>query len=237
MPKALCVSSTASPPASMNDMTDLITKDFEAFLDNLAKLLGENTEIVVHDFRGDLGSTIVKIINGHVSGRKIGDAPPRLFFDRFPDFRGDADDLELYFGDTDSGKTLKSSTTLLRAEDGTVIGAVCINMDISELMSAQKALQNFIGMDSNVSVHHKSFIQNVSDLLEAYLRDVETLIGKTGTEMSRQERTTALKYLDEHGAMQIAKSYVRLCEFFGISKFTLYSQLDEIRNGGGGEKE
>ena len=217
-------------------MTDLITKDFEAFLDNLSLLLGKNTEIVVHDFRGDLGSTIVKIINGHVSGRKIGDAPPRLFFDKLPGMGSDAEDLQLYFGDTDSGKTLKSSTTLLRGEDGGVIGAVCINMDISTLVGAQKALQSFIGMDSNVSVHHKSFIQNVSDLLEAYLRDVEALTGKTGTEMTRQERLVALKYLDEHGAMQIAKSYVRLCEFFGISKFTLYSQLDEIRNGGG-EKE
>ena len=224
-------------------MKELINKDFEAFLENLARLLGSNCEIVVHDFRGDLGSTIVKIINGHVSGRSVGDAPPRLFFDRLPEFGGTAEDLELYFGDTDSGKTLKSSTTLLRDENGSVIGAVCINMDISELVNAQKALNSFIGMDNNVSVHHKSFIQNVGDLLEAYLRDVEALTGKTGTEMTRQERLVALKYLDEHGAMQIAKSYVRLCEFFGISKFTLYSQLDEVRNGSGkdeaaeGEKE
>lgn len=220
-------------------MDELISKDFSAFLDNLAKLLGENSEVVVHDFRGDLDSTIVKIINGHVSGRKIGDAPPRLFFDRLPDLPGagsGAEELELYFGDTDTGKTLKSSTTLLRGGDGKVIGAVCINMDISDMLRAQTTIQNFLGMSSSATIHHKSFIENVGDLLEAYLKEVEEIIGKTGTEMNRQERSTALRYLDEHGAMQISKSYVRLCEFFGISKFTLYSQLDEIRNGGG-EKE
>ena len=68
------------------------------------------------------------------------------------------------------------------------------------------------------------------------------MTGKLGGS-SYLEASGALKYLDEHGAMQIAKSYVRLCEFFGISKFTLYSQLDEVRNGNGkdeaaeGEKE
>ena len=145
--------------------------------------------------------------------------------------RDDKSDLGLYFGDTDSGKTLKSSTTLLRDEAGQIIGAVCINWDISELVSAQNALSGLIGMGSNVSVHHKSFIQNVNDLLEIFLGEVEERIGKPGTEMNRQERIEALKYLDQRGAMQIAKSNIRLCEFFGISKYTLYSQLDAVRNG------
>ena len=39
----------------------------------------------------------------------------------------------------------------------------------------------------------------------------------------------ALEYLDKKGALQISKANVRLCEFFQISKFTLYHYLEEIR--------
>ena len=47
--------------------------------------------------------------------------------------------------------------------------------------------------------------------------------------MNKEEKMKALEYLDKKGALQISKANVRLCEFFQISKFTLYHYLEEIR--------
>ena len=43
--------------------------------DLIAAQFGPATEVVVHDFTGELDHTIVYIVNGHVTGRTIGDAP------------------------------------------------------------------------------------------------------------------------------------------------------------------
>ena len=40
---------------------------------------------------------------------------------------------------------------------------------------------------------------------------------------------TAIRFLNECGAFLIAKAGPRVCQYFGISKYTLYSYLDEAR--------
>ena len=60
-------------------------------------------------------------------------------------------------------------------------------------------------------------------------------VGKPASEMNRQEKMRALAYLDSRGVFQNAKAHVHLCKFFGISKFTLYNYLDEVRKSGSSE--
>ena len=69
----------------------------------------------------------------------------------------------------------------------------------------------------------------------AFFSEVEREVGKPASEMNRQEKMRALAYLDSRGVFQIAKAHVHLCKFFGISKFTLYNYLDEVRKSGSSE--
>ena len=50
--------------------------------------------------------------------------------------------------------------------------------------------------------------------------------------MTKEDKMKALKYLDEKGALLITKSGSKICKYFGISKFTLYNYLEEIREKG-----
>ena len=54
-------------------------------------------------------------------------------------------------------------------------------------------------------------------------------INKDITLMDREDKQRFLKYLDDKGTFVISKSGDRVCEFLGISKFTLYNYLDAIR--------
>ena len=51
--------------------------------------------------------------------------------------------------------------------------------------------------------------------------------------MTKDERIRAIGYLDRRGAFLISKSSERACEFFGISKYSFYSYLNEAKAASG----
>lgn len=199
---------------------------FNRFIANIAKFMGDNCEITVHDFRNGYEETIVEIINGHVTGRKKGGCPTSLFFEHYRDEL--FNDEPLYINTTKNGRILKSSSTFIRDDKGSVIGAVCINVDITNLVLAQNAIKAVSQYDSEPQ-GKEVFVQDVRELLEHYLLQCKYIIGKPPDLMSKEEKIKALTYLDSKGVLLITKSSARLCSFFGISKFTLYNYLDEIR--------
>ena len=74
------------------------------FLNNIAALFGDGCEIVLHDFTKDYDSTIIHIINGHLSGRKVGDCPSSFFFEHLVDGEIKMDDKPVYFNTTQREK-------------------------------------------------------------------------------------------------------------------------------------
>lgn len=200
------------------------------FTNNIGSLIGPNCEIVIHDLTKGVEHTIVHIVNGQVSGREIGGCPTNLFFETVGTSANEKQEYSEYYTKLDDGRVIRSSTTMLHDEDGELIGAICINWDVTELLLAKNSLNQLIGKASiDSSNESERFVRNVQELMEHYLSEVEREIGKPAAEMNRQEKMRALAYLDERGIFQIAKAHVHLCKFFDISKFTLYNYLDEVR--------
>lgn len=201
------------------------------FTENLGALLGTNCEIVVHDFTGDLDHTIVHIVNGAVSGRELNGCPSNLFFEHFSTLEQDQSFLKEYYTTTEDGRTIRSSSTFLTDEEGKIVGCICINMDITHLISCGTQLNQLIGQKAMAESHafKERFVKNVQELMNQLLEEVEQEIGKPASEMDKAEKLRALAFLDSRGVLQIAKAHVRLCEFFNISKFTLYNYLEEVR--------
>lgn len=203
------------------------------FVDNLAELLGSQCEIVVHDFTRGLDKTIVKIVNGRISGRKVGGCPSSLFFDIYDKIQTEKKDLPVYFNNTKRGHLLKSSTTFIHDRDGKIVGAVCINFDMTDLISSQNLIKKYIGY--NPEEHRaepgkkEHFLRDVHELMEYYLHIVEEETGKPASAMNKEDKMKALAFLDQKGVLEISKAGKRLCDFFHISKFTLYTYLNEIR--------
>lgn len=205
----------------------------EHFLENLAEMLGANCEIVVHDFTGGFEQTIVKIINGHVTGRSIGACPTNLFFEKHNDLKNERGDIPVYYNTSGKGQVLKSSTTFIRDETGKITGAVCINYDVTDMITAQHAVNEFINYKWQVTESQQNekviYYKNVNEMLEYNLVLVEQMIGKPAAMMDKNEKIKALAFLDKKGVLQIAKAGLKLCEFFCISKYSLYAYLDEGR--------
>ena len=75
------------------------------------------------------------------------------------------------------------------------------------------------------------FANDVNELLDFLINESLEIVGKPVSEMNKEDKMKALKYLDEKGAFLITKSGKKICKYLDISNFTLYNYLDEIRNG------
>ena len=202
------------------------------FLLRLAKALaaqfGPNCEVVIHDLKSnDPDSSIVAIENGHVSGRKVGDGPSHVVLEAL-NGGGIPEDRLSYLTKTADGKTLKSTTVYIRDEDKAPIGIFSINYDITLMLSMEQALRTFTATDLP-EPEPAAISRNVSDLLDELIAQSVEVVGKPAALMSKEEKIRAIQFLNDSGAFLITKSGDKVCKFFGISKYTLYSYIDEAK--------
>ena len=196
----------------------------------IAGQFGRYCEVVIHDLKSnDLEHSIVAIENGHISGRSIGDGPSHIVLESLKEDPSTLQDRISYLTKTSDGKVLKSTTIFIRDENGEVTGLMGINYDISLLVSIDDSIREFTGQ-GQLSSEPEAISRNVADLLDELLEQSVRIVGKPTALMSKDEKIRAIRFLDESGAFLITKSGPKVCQFFGISTYTLYSYLDEIRS-------
>lgn len=200
----------------------------------LAAQFGPNCEIVVHDLETtDPNKSIVAIENGHVTGRAVGDGPSHVVLEAIK--AGTLHKLEdrlAYLTKTSDGRVLRSSSVFIRDADGKTVGILGINYDITVLVAASQTLNEITGSSSSETEQStpEPIVHNVADLLDDLIQQSVDLIGKPAALMSKDERVRAIRFLNDTGAFLITKSGPKVCKYFGISKYTLYSYLDEAKD-------
>lgn len=183
----------------------------------------------MHDLdSNDPESSIVAIENGQVTGRKVGDGPSHVVLETL---RGDREKLQdhlCYLTKTKDGKILKSTTIYIRNDDGTPIGIFGINYDITLMLAMENMLRQFTATEKE-SREPEAISRNVSDLLDELIEQSVKLVGKPVALMHKEDKVKAIQFLNETGAFLITKSGDKVCKYFGISKYTLYSYIDESK--------
>ena len=196
----------------------------------VARQFGSNCEVVVHDLCAeDPERSVVAIENGHVSGRRLGDGPSHAVWEAL---KADPDSLEdrlSYLTRTEDGKILKSSTMFIRNDEGKPIGIFAINYDITMMKLMEDTIQEFTRTDA-AAQEPQTITHNVNDLLEELIKQSAQLVGKPVALMTKDDKVKAIRFLNESGAFLITKAGQRVCNFFGISKYTLYSYIDESKS-------
>lgn len=191
----------------------------------LAMAVGNICEVVVHDF-SDPERSIVAIENGHVTGRKVGDPLDALGLQalRCPPSK----DPINYRTTTKDGKILRSSSILLRDEHGEVLGAICVNLDITALLKAQE-LFNEIVAPAETTIE-EGFEHNVDEILDLFIKEAIRSTGKDISEMEREDKIAVIAHLESKGAFLIRYSIDRVAQALNISKFTIYNYLEELKS-------
>ena len=196
----------------------------------IASQFGPNCEVVVHDLTSnDEDNSIVAIENGQVTGRKVGDGPSHAVLEALRTERENVPDHLSYLTKTKDGKILKSSTIYIRDDDGKAIGVFAINYDITLMLAMEDMLRQFTATEMP-NMEPERISRNVSDLLDELIDQSVAIVGKPVALMTKEDKVRAIHFLNDTGAFLITKSGDKVCKFFGISKYTLYSYIDEAKN-------
>ena len=199
----------------------------------IAQQFGPNCEVVVHDLASnDPEHSIVAIENGHVSGRGVGDGPSHVVLEALRDTGSVPEDRLSYLTKSEDGKILKSSTIYLRDDDGKAIGIFAINYDITLMLAMEDALKGLTATELPQK-EPEHIARNVADLLDELIGQSVRLVGKPVALMNKEDKVKAIQFLNDTGAFLITKSGLKVCKYFGISKYTLYSYIDEAKAASG----
>ena len=212
---------------------DLTLESLIMIAHGIARHFGSDCEVCIHDLQAnDLEHTICYIINGHVSGRKLGDGASKIVLETLEALKKgeNVSDHLGYRTHTSDGRILKSSTIFLKDETGKYRFILGINHDMTDFINAQSALSNIVeNIETTDEDIYGQIPLSVNDLLDNLIEQSVKLVGKTPALMTKDEKVKAIRYLQNAGAFLITRSGDKISQFFGISKFTLYSYIDQAK--------
>lgn len=210
--------------------------------DMLVQTFGKDVEVVLHNLSTPEHS-VVYVANGAVTGRKIGDSFDQLIKQVLLSERLDNDYVANYYFTANNGKLIRSSTLLLRDEQKKLQGALCINVDTSQLTQQIECLQTLLsGLQQAVGVstvnaeayndlksddNQSNSSEHIIDMVTSIIDNI--LQGSVPGLLSREEKIAKIKFMDAKGIFLMKGSIELVAEKLGVNKVTVYSYLDEAR--------
>lgn len=204
---------------------DAILAAIVPVVDGIAATLGAHAEVVLHDFRKPDSS--IMAIAGSLTDRHIGGSMSQIGMDLIARGSGASNELN-YSITTAEGRRLRSSTFPLRDSHGTLIGALCINLDVTDIERATALLTSLVGPQEMPAPAAITFSDDIDDVVESILAVTEISHGSPKN-LDPKARLAFIRDLDQQGVFSVRKAAPRVAEHLGISRASLYSDLQKVR--------
>lgn len=203
----------------------------------IAKAFGPDCEVIVHDLSVPQHS-VVFVENNVVTGRHVGDSFGHLV-QKARELGSEDGILANYYYRRD-GRLIRSSSLLIRDNDGKLIGALCINVDSTALEQQIRSVSQLPGyVDKAPSA--EATVEQAAELVdentaEPTLLDlVHKLIDSAASEalahgpLTKERRLEVVQFLDSRQVFMMKGSVDRVAERLNVAKVTIYSDLDTLR--------
>ncbi|MCD7099243.1 PAS domain-containing protein [Stenotrophomonas sp. MMGLT7] len=224
----------APPPQSEQDA---LLDTLRPVVEMLGGMLGDNIEIVLHDLRSPARS-IVAIGNGHVSGRGVGDSilsgpkDDAGFVELHREVHGNGRISSSVINDyptaTGGGRKLRSATVLYRDGAGEPFAALCLNADMTVVEMAHSWLDQMLHRRSQPAAPAVTSSQ-MDTLMQEIIADAVTRFTKPAKLMDKEEKLYAVEAMMRRGLFLVRNSVGQAAKALGVTRFTIYNYLDEIR--------
>lgn len=197
----------------------------------IADTFGNHCEVILHDFSNPQ-SSVVYTRNNVVTNRQVGESFTEYFVKEVLLSRKFHDDCSAnYMMHGENGQLIKSSTALIRDENDRVIGALCVNIDITYMSGVLSQLSEMMGMEEE-HMQTESEVNVMPDIQQIVDDIIDRTIGNQDVEvMSREKKIDIIRFMNSKGIFLIKGSMDKVAERMNISRVTVYSYLDEIKKG------
>jgi predicted transcriptional regulator YheO len=207
-------------------------------VDFLGACLGENTEVLLHDFK-DINHSVIAIHNGHVSGRTIGAPLTSFALSKLKDKGKEGPPYYLnYLGMSKNNTPLRSNSFFILDKSGNPRGMLCINTDVTKYQQAAELLQKLAFLPSakpkekenhNIEAFHSS----PRDMINGIINEV-THSGEISIErLTVDEKIEIIRRLNDEKLFLIKGAVSETAAILGVSVATVYRYLSKINKEGG----
>lgn len=188
---------------------------FEPVVEALAALFGPGCEVVLHAF-DQLHASVVKIANGHITGRREGAPITDFALSRLTAIEGSQ--WRSYFTQTREGGMLKSASVTLRGRNGRAIGMLCVNFSLDAPLSG--LLQALTPLSQDLP-QQETFAHSVEDLVDQVMARVDD-----DPNLGPGSRNRAIVcQLYDQGIFDIKDAARQVADRLGISRHTVYLHI------------
>ncbi|MFX3633978.1 MAG: transcriptional regulator [Candidatus Pristimantibacillus sp.] len=206
----------------------------------IAAIIGPKCEVVVHDI-SDPERSIIFIENGHISGRKVGDASTDLVLKilKAEAYR-EQQFIANYKASSSQGQTFRSSTYFIKDSSSELAGLMCLNIDITHVEVAAEWINNILQggslippatLESPLEEKPTSeYLQgNVDDLLRHVITTVLGKVNIPPDRLSSHEKIDLVRELNEQGVFLLKGGVSQVAAALSISEPTMYRYLQKLK--------
>lgn len=194
----------------------------------VAETFGSNCEVVIHDF-SNLEQSIVAIFNGHVTGRTLETKMTESILEKI-NLHQEGHDVYNYTGKSTLGRELKSTTTFIRNDANEIVGCMCINFDITDMLSARNIMNELCKVDEK-EVEVIGEVNKINDVLYDIVENTIHKFGRPVIYLTKDEKVSIVKDLEDKGVFLIKGAIDYVANALQVSRYTVYNYLDGIREG------
>lgn len=199
-------------------------------MESLSEMLGCRYELILHDL-SHLESSVVAV-QGNITNRKPG-APATNFLIQMLKRHGDeAPNAVNYKTVLPDGRILRSSTTFIRDSEGHIIGSLCINQDLTDFMVVSKLVKEFTAFnepEEEDHAHQEVFAYDISEVMESMVQSELDTVRIPTAYMQKEDKRAIVQRLKNKGIFDIKGSVEYVAERLGVTNFTIYNYLKEVR--------
>ncbi len=208
--------------ASLTD--DAILQHYVQMASLIGEMFAPDLEAIVHDLRQP-DSSIIAITNGHVTGRKVGDATSDLGRRRL---RGEVPDrIVNYQNESPSGEPLRSSTLAIRGQAGQLLGSISFNFRVTGFQDFAKFLETFVSGQKYDFLETKEqfFFKTPKDEIRETYRQFLVQHGLQGQSLSGAQKKEVVRYFYTQGHFNKRGIVTEIAEILKLTRATVYRYL------------
>ncbi|WP_308752473.1 PAS domain-containing protein [uncultured Anaerotruncus sp.] len=206
----------------------IILESCKTVVDGLADYLGDGYEFVLHSLE-NLDQSVVKIINGHYTGRKEGAPITDLALNMLSRIEADGDRGYIsYRAKNKKGEPLKATTIIIKGEGGRAIGLLCINFYLNTPFS--RIIDNFVEESQYAPNFIKeSYASDPDELLRQATVSAKERVNVDANIIPSQKNKEIISILYSQGIFKLKDSVIKIADILGISKNTVYLHLRALQ--------
>lgn len=214
------------------EFTDEDAKFLETYFrlaDTIADLIGPHCEIVIHSFES-FEKSVVKIVNGHHTGRTIYSPITDVGLKMLSQFKKTGEVApKSYFTTSKGGALLKSTTCVLAGEAGKPIGLFCININLScpfpEII--QTLMPDMANLHAGIN---ENFSSSATDVIEQALNNAVLEVDNDPSVNQKGRNKAITKVLLENEIFEFKEATAMVSEHLGITRHAIYKYIREFKS-------